>query len=172
MDFFKTNDLPNININIMTKLFSDGEKTAGIVGFFGPLIIALICVSQLWNQKPFLYAYIIGFVINKYINQFLKNAIKQPRPNNGKSLINESYSHEDLYGMPSFHAQSGFYSIAYLFFVKPSTLLFGVQILIVLSTLYQRWSYRRHTFEQLSVGSFIGGIFGYLIYYLTKRILV
>lgn len=170
MDFFKTNDLPNINM--ITELFRDGEKTIDIIGFFGPVILAIICIIQLWNQKPFLYAYVIGFVINKYVNQFLKTAIKQPRPNNGKSLINETYTHADSYGMPSFHAQSEFYSIFYLFFVKPSSLIFGIQLLIGLSTIYQRWSYRRHTGEQIAVGAFIGSIFAYITYYLTKHILV
>jgi hypothetical protein len=170
MDFFKTNDLPDINM--IADLFRDGEKTVDIVGFFGPLLMLLLSIFQLWNQKPYLYAYIIGFVINKYINKFLKNAIKQPRPSNGKSLINESYSHDDFYGMPSYHAQSGFYSIIYSFCVKPYDIITGIKLLVGLSTLYQRWSYRRHSIEQLAVGTFIGCIFGYLIYYLTKRTFV
>jgi len=170
MDFFKTNDLSNMNM--ITELFRDGEKTIDIVGFFGPVLLSMICIFQLWNQKPFLYAYVIGFVINKYINKFLKNAIKQPRPNHGKSLINESYTQEDFYGMPSLHAQSGFYSIFYLFFVKPSSLVFGIQLLIGLAILYQRWSYRRHTIEQLSVGSFVGILFAYITYYIVKRTFV
>lgn len=168
--FFETGDLPNMKM--ITDLFSNGEKTTDIVGFFSPWLLMVIGIINLWNRKPFMYAYLIGGVVNKYLNLFLKNAIKQPRPTNGRSLVDEPYGGSDTYGMPSFHSQSSFYSIAYLFFVKQSVFLFGIELLIGMASIYQRWKYRRHTVEQLGAGAFVGITLAYVTFYVTNRLLI
>ena len=169
--FFELVDLPN-NANIIIETFRNGEKTIDIAGFFSPWLLMFITITQLWNRKPFLYAYIIGGFINKQVNAVLKNIIKQPRPSDGKSIMNETYDGEHVYGMPSFHAQSSFFSIAYLYLTKHSEFLLGIELLIGIASIYQRWKYRRHTVEQLGVGSFIGIVMAYITYFITNRTLV
>jgi hypothetical protein len=169
--FFELVDFPN-NANIISETFRNGEKTIDIAGFYSPWLLMLITITQLWARKPFLYAYIIGGFINKCVNTVLKNTIKQPRPSNGKSIMNEPYDGEHVYGMPSFHAQSSFYSIAYLFLTNRSMFLLGIELLIGIASIYQRWKYRRHTVEQLGVGSFIGIVMAYITHFITNRTLV
>jgi len=169
--FFEMVDFPN-NANIITETIRNGEKTIDIAGFFSPWLLMLISITQLWTRRPFLYAYIIGSLINKCVNTVLKNTIKQARPSNGKSIMNEPYDGEHVYGMPSFHAQSSFFSITYLYLTNRSLFLLGIELLIGIASIYQRWKYRRHTVEQLGVGSFIGMAMAYITHFITNRTLV
>jgi membrane-associated phospholipid phosphatase len=96
---------------------------------------------------------------------------REPRPDNPIEFSSlEQYKNEERYGMPSGHAQSVFYSIVYLysFYQSISVLLFT--LFIGFTTLYQRWKYRRHTVNQLMVGSGVGSIFALAIYSLEKYI--
>jgi PAP2 superfamily len=161
-------------ITFDTKLFWDPINKANdfidVVGWLGPFIIMTITIYFLWNQK-YLYGYLIFYIFATFTNTVLKNIFKQARPTNGRSIMNEDYSGVQQYGMPSYHAQLSFFSIAYLYLVKKSTYLLIIQSFIALITMYQRWLYRRHTVEQLCVGMIVGIAIGYFGYFITTRFL-
>jgi len=150
------------------------EKIVDQIGFFGPQILFIISVISLWKQQAHFYGYLVFLMINKIINKILKLLIKQPRPNHGKSIIeNEDrfYVGIEQYGMPSGHMQSCFYSLTYLYLVKQSPTITIVEMFITSLTFYQRWKYNRHTIEQLCVGSVVGILVGYLSFIIVNRYL-
>ena len=126
-------------------------------------------ISQigLWKQRPFLYGYLVFFLVNETLNTILKNCIRQERPTQDLS-VSESF---DKFGMPSRHAQSAFYSLTYLYCVRSSPIWLLLQLFISSITLYQRWSYKKHTIEQLAIGSLLGIGTGYIAYYITNKII-
>lgn len=137
------------------------------VGFYGPLLIGGTTITQLWKQMPFLHGYLVFFLANEILNTVLKHCIRQERPSS-ELTTSESY---DKFGMPSRHAQSAFYSLTYLFLVKRSPLWLLLQLFIASITVYQRWNTRKHTVEQLMVGSLLGIGVGGLAHFTTNRII-
>ncbi len=95
--------------------------------------------------------------------------VRQPRPTGGKSILGEVYSGADEYGMPSAHAQSVLYSTIFLYLAKGDIvwLLSGLGIAIL--TIYQRWSYRRHTIAQLLIGALCGCTVAYIANFTANR---
>jgi membrane-associated phospholipid phosphatase len=139
------------------------------IGFFGPVIIFLISIYNLWNQQKYLISYLVFSFCNTIVNKILKVIIQQKRPNGSIKIMDESYEGIENYGMPSGHAQSSFFSIAFLYFVKGSPMWLIAELFIAGLTVYQRWKYRQHTIEQLIMGSILGICFAYLSYYITKQ---
>lgn len=155
----------------MYELLDTGMSIMNNIGFFGPIVLLGISIIKLRTQQPYLVSYLLFFIVNTVVNKILKFIIKQPRPTNGVSIINESYEGADKYGMPSAHAQSVFYSMSFLYLVKEDYLVLLIESLVSFLTLYQRWSYKRHTIEQLGVGSMIGMLVAYIGIYVTKQYL-
>jgi len=141
-----------------------------IIGFNGPIILFFTSVTNLWKQK-YIYGYLLFYIINTFINNILKNTIKQSRPTNITNRITEKYPDVHKYGMPSYHAQSVFFSLTFLYLVKKSVFILLFECFIAFITLYQRWINHHHTKEQLLVGSFIGIINAYLGYITTHEYL-
>jgi membrane-associated phospholipid phosphatase len=142
------------------------------VGFYGPLILAFINIAYLWGRERYQIAYLLFFLLNTFLNGILKNIIQEPRPT-GQIYFNEHDIKPDdkikTYGMPSGHAQSTGYSIAFLYLVTQSPALLICSVFIGSLTLYQRFKYRRHSISQLFVGLFIGSAFAKVTYtYLVK----
>ena len=154
--------------------FENGNKIIRMldtVGFLGLFILFGIGMWQLWGNKGFWCAYLVVFVTNSIINKIVKVIVKQPRPNDGESIMNENYTGAELYGMPSAHAQSVFSSLTFLYLVKESPAWLIGELFIAGLTVYQRWKYRRHTMEQLGVGAVLGMFVAYGGYYMTKQYL-
>lgn len=155
------------------------EKIIDYIGFFGPHILFITSLFVLWKQfiqynDTFLYGYIFFLFISKFINKLLKIIIKDPRPDGGKNIIDNEdrfYKGIEQYGMPSGHVQSCFFSLTYLYLVKKSPLLLMIELFITSLTFYQRWKYKRHTLLQLSIGSIIGLILGYISFTIVKSYL-
>jgi len=139
------------------------------VGFNGPYIISAITAVRLFGRLQYLVAFIISRFTDQQINNLLKNIIKQERPSDGKSYGKEKYLGAQKYGMPSGHAESCFFALSFLYFTTNSTPLLILTGSIAVLTLYQRWSSRKHTVEQLLAGSLVGTFTGFLSYKLTKR---
>jgi hypothetical protein len=162
LDYFK---LP-------TPLFDDDmtvSKIRDTLGFFAPLILFGLTVGKLVARPPYLVAYVVGFFMNMALNSVAKLWIKEERPEGGRNLFSwEYYVGAEKYGMPSLHAQSDMYSIVFLGLTggSPEWILFG--LVFYGMTVYQRWSYRRHTISQLIAGTCIGGFLAWTIYHLTK----
>jgi len=139
-----------------------------LIGLFGPVILGTISLWQLWDYGIYWYIYIITFLANSLINKVLKTWVREPRPRDGKSMIDtEQYSGIEKYGMPSGHSQSVFCTMVYSYLVKQSPMLLIGEMYIASLTVYQRWKYRRHTISQLYMGAIIGCLVAYLSYYIT-----
>ena len=139
------------------------------IGFFGPIVLILLTITQLWNRPGYMVGYLVFLFINNAFNGFLKIMVKQDRPNGSKSIINEPSGGVHKYGMPSLHAQSVFYSMAYLYLTKTTPEILIIASFIIALTLYQRWSYKQHTLEQLIVGSVIGISVAYIGFFVTTK---
>jgi|688.fasta_scaffold279342_2 membrane-associated phospholipid phosphatase len=130
------------------------------IGFLGPLIQMVINIAYIWNRNKYLITYLAFFLLNSQLNNGLKYLIKEPRPPNQIYLneydISEKTLAQHKYGMPSGHAQSTGYSVAFLYLVTKSPPLLMVSMFIGAITVYQRYKYHRHTIEQLVAGLVTG----------------
>jgi hypothetical protein len=143
-----------------------GIFTIDLIGFLGPLLVAGIAMYGLWGSHKYLLTYVCFFLVNMIVNKWIKLWVRQPRPTGGKSILGEVYGEvyagADEYGMPSAHAQSVVYSVVYLYLAKDSITWFLSGLGISFLTIYQRWSYRRHTLAQLFVGALCGCVVAYI----------
>jgi len=146
------------------------------VGNYSPHIEAVIVILSLLKQIPYLKGYLVFLIINNFINWILKSSIGQPRPNGGKTLTGNDISKKDIensddmkYGMPSRHAQGVFFSLTFLYLVRKDPLFLLLGLFLAVLGWYQRYTYKRHTLEQLFVGSVVGIVIGYISYLITKR---
>jgi len=152
------------------------EEIRDKIGSFGPVITFFITNLNLVSQKKYLYSYLIFSCINHFLNPILKLIIREPRP---KIKIE---SHEDLesrikewqddkFGMPSYHAQSVFFSTTYLYLVQSNNYVLILNLFICALTVYQRWKFDRHDIRQLIAGSLIGITVGFIATYSTNHYL-
>lgn len=148
--------------NIINNITENGSISIDMIGFFGPIITSCITFLHLLYLPKYLVSFLIFFVVNMGVNRWLKLWLRHSRPANGKSILGESYNGADEYGMPSAHAQTVFYSTIYLYFAKDSINWLFIGVCIGIITMYQRWSYRRHTIPQLIAGMSIGSMIAYI----------
>ena len=159
------NNIPNLII-----------KTVDTIGYFGPQILAFTSAVLLINKYNLLTIYLIGFLLNSFINIILKGIIKQPRPSEDKHLFNIWLNNGmktdrhwyDRFGMPSGHTESVFYSTTFIFFALQNRNITIMYLIISLNTFYQRVKYKNHTLSQVIIGAFIGIIIGYFFYNYSK----
>jgi len=142
------------------------------IGKYGPILNFIITGATIASKKKYFIAFIISSIINHYSNSIFKILFKEPRPGiriDGSDLETRIKEFgDDKYGMPSYHAQTTFFSITYLYLVSNQPFILVLELTIWLLTLVQRWTYKRHDVKQLIAGSIIGGIMAYLSYYMTN----
>jgi membrane-associated phospholipid phosphatase len=108
----------------------------------------------------------------------LKGIFQQPRPSediktfnlaieHGKRFIFKDGMPYDIFGMPSGHAQTLLFSTAFIYLALRNKKIFYLYLLISIITLCQRVVFKHHTIIQVLVGSIIGTLFGYFVYYLS-----
>ena len=164
------------NASIWEQLFYE-------VGKNGPFILAICSLLLLKNKKYYFIFYLLGIILNMFLNQLLKYLIKQPRPYIDqktfelamKHMKNTNYfnliSYDAVLGMPSGHSQGVFFITAFMYFVfknqYPNLITFYLLISII--TIIQRVYYKFHTVNQIIVGGLIGISFAYLMYYLASK---
>lgn len=145
-----------------------------LVGFYGPALIGLLSATALWCRKIYLISYTGFFALNSILNSVLKIVIQEARPS-GQIYLNDydivPNSAPSKYGMPSGHAQSVGYSIAYLYLVVRSPAVLIITSFIGALTVYQRFKYRRHTISQLFIGLVIGMLFAMVSHEITKTLI-
>lgn len=157
--------------NFLSGIFSNYDSFLYSLGYFGEYITFLITCALIFNQQVYLIAYIIIFVLNRLINNYLKVLFKQDRPKNPiKFLDNDQFS-KKKYGMPSGHTQLTFFSVIYAYLVTNKfypwiLLLFSIAIIVI----YERFVFKNHTLIQLLSGAFVGSIIAYLTYSLVNEI--
>lgn len=154
----------------------DFNKVMNTIGYQGPIITFIITAFYLLQQKKYLYAYLVLIFINHFLNIILKLIFKTPRPHtkitNDPDLEERLKDfNEDKYGMPSYHAQTVFFPVAFLYLVNNKPFVLLGELTICFLTLYQRWYYKRHDIPQLVAGSIIGTLVAYGGYSLTNHYL-
>jgi membrane-associated phospholipid phosphatase len=118
----------------------------------------------------YLSFYLVFCYINYFLVTLIKNTIREPRPKLAPFFIDEHLTGDHLYGMPSAHAASVFYTISFLYFAGVLTykrLWFCA--FVAAAMYYQRWFYKRHTAAQLIAGTVLGAGTGYLAVYCAKK---
>lgn len=156
------------------------SKILKYTGIYGPLILFFPTVFLLWNKKNALSYYVLGFCLNSISNVFLKLLIRQPRPSDdkqkfdlaldkGKRFLFDSGIPYDVFGMPSGHSQSIAFTVVFVFMTIQNNAFRLFCVLIALITLWQRVQYNHHTVMQVTVGSMVGGLFAYLMFYMNRK---
>jgi len=161
----------------MTTTILDTKQFFNTIIFQGPFIIFFINIISLWNEKIFLYFYLIFYTLNILLNEILKIIIKQPRPNgynNNIEIKNINIYNDEIhkYGMPSLHSQSSFFSLIFLWLVTKSPILFLIEFIICILVVFQRWKNKKHTINQLLIGAIIGSLFAYFMYKIKRKFLL
>ena len=144
------------------------------VGLFAPILLLLTSIFLLQNKVKYLQVYLVGFLLNYILNAILKIAIKEPRPSKDIRILEIAIANHitfsyDKYGMPSGHAQTCGFSLAFVTLVFNNPFITGLYLMITAISLYQRYKYFNHTILQLIIGFIIGLGFGYLSYYVGNK---
>jgi len=150
------------------------------LGFFGPFVLFLVSIILLRNKPTYLYIYIIGMFLNSIINYLLKGLIQEPRPSEDVQVFNMELNSKKIngetlgfhrYGMPSGHAQSVFFSLAYILLTIKNRWVWFAYFLVCFFTIYQRVLYKNHSVSQIVVGALFGFLIGYGFVYYAKHVL-
>jgi len=147
-------------------------KFIDYIGYYGPEILFALTFYCLLNKIPYLITFTIGSIVNIYINKVLKQLFREPRPSNQLVFIDSNQlTGAHYYGLPSGHAQTVAFSIAFLALVQgPPAFLYTMTGIFII-TLYQRWKYNRHSIKQLFFGVIIGAFMAWIIYFIMWYIL-
>ena len=144
------------------------------IGWQSFIILFVASVVLLRNRTRLLYYYLFGIPLNSMLNYLLKGMIQDPRPSTDTELIkialhNGKRIGNDVYGMPSGHAQNAFYSIAFIHFTFNNYGLTACALLLGLLTMYQRVKYNNHTIYQVIAGAMVGSFVGYTSYWFGSK---
>lgn len=148
-------------------------------GEYGPLILLFFSWYLLRDKNNLFFYYTIGFFLNILLNLILKGIFQQPRPSENLNNFNLALTHGkrfifkngipyDIFGMPSGHSESCFYSTTFVYLaLKDKNILF-IYLLISFITMFQRIAYNYHTLFQVFVGTIVGITFANIIYNFVK----
>jgi membrane-associated phospholipid phosphatase len=152
------------------------NKYLSVLGYLGPNILLFLILFGIFLQKqrsPYPYLIVIGWqMLSHLFNVILKNTIRAPRPDSDKdpqfahlkpTLLNYMTIHRH-YGMPSGHAQATISELIFIAFYFKKPWLTAIALLQTALTLWQRYKTRRHSIEQLAMGSAVGSVVGLLFY--------
>jgi len=169
-----------INIKISLYFMEMISELFNKFGTFGPIILIFPSIYMLWNKNNLFYYYVYGIFLNAILNLVLKGIIKEPRPSEDPKLFNIALKHSirfkfvngyphDIFGMPSGHAQSAFFSLIFIYLsLKDIRITFGY-LLVALLTMYQRVLFKEHTVLQVIAGAIVGILFGGFIYLMAQQ---
>ena len=155
----------------ITTFYMSLPSIIDIIGYYGPIVLFVLTFFYLIKRTPYLIVFTFGSIANALLNRGLKSIWREPRPKGQIPFIDhEHLTGTEQYGLPSGHAQTSFFALAFLFFSRtPHTqsVLYTMSLLCAM-TIYQRWKYRRHSIKQLIIGSLIGTVFAYFLVYVTE----
>ena len=150
------------------------------IGSIGAILLFGFSLYLLRNKHSLFMYYLYGSFLNVILNIILKGMIKQPRPSENQDLFKIALKHSNnfnfvhgfpyyIFGMPSGHAQTAFYSIFFIYLALDNIYITLFYLLIGLITLYQRVKFNHHTILQVIVGVMVGLLFAFFIYYMSQR---
>lgn len=151
-----------------------------MLGSYGPLLLVLLSWTLLWNHHNLFFYYTVGLFVNSLINLILKGIIQQPRPifDSKKVYLVKTNLHSyfyrdgipfDVFGMPSGHVQTAFFSFVFVYLSLRQHKWNYIFVPITLITACQRVYYSFHSLSQVIVGAITGGAFAYFVYNLAKQ---
>ena len=169
VDFFKS------RLYMISKLFNE-------FGTYGPIILIFLSMYLLWNKQNLFFYYTVGIFVDAVLNLILKAFFLQPRPSvdektfdlalrHGKRFLFKDGIPYDIFGMPSGHSQSAFFSTTFIYLAlrKNDNPMFYTYLVISLLIMIQRVMYNHHTIFQVCVGASVGSCVGYLFYYIASQ---
>jgi len=170
----------NAYINIKIYIYFMLDTLFNLLGNFAPLILLFVSFFLLWNKPNLFFYYTVGVFCNAILNIIIKGLIQQPRPTedsklfylaltHGKRFIFKDYVPFDIFGMPSGHVQSVFFSTVFVYLSLQKTSILYFYLAISFISMIQRVVYNYHTILQVIVGSIVGGLFGYYDFYLAQQ---
>lgn len=150
------------------------------VGEYGPLFLIFFSWFLLWNNSKLFMYYTIGIFLDNILNLILKGLFQLPRPNediknfnlallHGKRFIFKNGIPYDMFGMPSGHAQSSFYTLTFIFFALYPTKILYLYFILSFITLFQRFYFKHHSILQLIIGAIIGIFTGYFMFFFASQ---
>jgi membrane-associated phospholipid phosphatase len=149
------------------------------IGEYGPFILLIVSIFLLRSKSNLLFYYILFFGISILLNLVLKGVIQQPRPcidektfklmmKNKERYIYKHGIPYDIFGMPSGHSQSVIFSTIFIYFSLRNLKILFLYVLVSLITLFQRVLDDHHTILQVTIGSTLGFVMGYIGYTMAK----
>jgi membrane-associated phospholipid phosphatase len=156
------------------------EQTFDFIGGYGPMILFFISVKLLWTKSNLFTYYTYGFFLDIILNLILKHIFKQPRPSEDSELFKlavksgnrfrfpNGFPH-DIFGMPSGHTSSAFYSTIFIILSLKNTKISIFYLLFSLLIISHRLYFNHHTFFQTIIGAVIGLLFGFFMYYMVTQ---
>lgn len=149
-------------------------------GQYGPLILIILSWYLLWDKKHLLFYYTIGIFANIILNLILKGIIQEPRPmfDNKKVKLATTHAKQyffqngipfDIFGMPSGHAQTAFFSTIFIYLSLKHKNILYLYLIFSIIICYQRIKFEYHYISQVIVGSLVGSAFAYFVYYLARE---
>uniref|UniRef100_A0A6C0KQ91 Phosphatidic acid phosphatase type 2/haloperoxidase domain-containing protein n=1 Tax=viral metagenome TaxID=1070528 RepID=A0A6C0KQ91_9ZZZZ len=144
------------------------------IGFYAPIILFFFTLFLLRNKIFYIIFFVFGYVLNIFLNIALKMILKEPRPLNDKKTLEIAIHNGirvkfDKFGLPSGHAQSCSFCLAFIFLTLNNPFYTTLYSIITIISIYQRYIYNNHTIKQLIIGLIIGIAFGYLVYFMAKK---
>jgi membrane-associated phospholipid phosphatase len=139
------------------------NKILGYIGAFGPVIVLCFLIGELImagaSESQMIWLMLwqpIGIALNTVLKEF----IAEDRPNGSRhvNFIEEAIDSGSK-GMPSGHAQMVASEVTLAFLADTKPVIKAVSLLQAVITLWQRWSYKKHTIGQLVVGALVGTIY-------------
>lgn len=150
------------------------------LGTYGPVMLIFLSWYLFWDNKNLFFYYTVGIFTNSIINLILKGILQQPRPIFDSKNIRLATMHTkeqfystgipfDIFGMPSGHAQSSFFSTVFIYLSTKHLNTTYLYLASTLLTCYQRYGSNYHSIFQLIVGALVGSTFGYFVYQLARE---
>ena len=142
------------------------------IGYYGPNINLSINLIALLDQPKYFGAFIVFYCFQYYIIGMMKEVLREPRPKGYADKKNEDYGKYEgiaFYGMPSGHSSNVWFCTIFLWLVKKSPYLLILELFVCFNTMFQRWSYKKHSIEQISIGTLVGASIAWFAFTLTKQ---
>lgn len=148
-----------------------------VLGGYSPIVLIFLTIYLLLSKKKLIFYYIIGIFFNTILNIILKGILQEPRPiyenkkvylalTHGNMLFNQNGLIFDVFGMPSGHAQSAFFSTVFIYLTLQKNNITSIFLFFSILTCIQRVSSNYHSINQVIIGSLIGSLFAFFIYYI------
>jgi len=158
------------------------NKYLSLLGYHGPnILLCLILLTFAYQHEtnPYPYLVVVAWQFTSHLlNVTIKNILRAPRPDsdkdpqfaNLKPTLKNYMSVHKHYGMPSGHAQATLSELVFITLYFKQPWLTAAALSQTALTLWQRYTTRRHSAEQLAAGSALGIVVGLVFYKIYNKI--